>query len=234
MPLLTLHQSRLNNIASVNAYLPTAWTEGGVIRLEAELNPERTMLETEFSNNKAYADATFRAVQPLNIRLVPVQVGTLVLNSQTDANVLDMLAWTRQVFPTHQIDVTHQAGPLVANYNYLFPVPFNGTCGPGWNALLGDLAVIANDWDDRPQNAVVFGVIDPGVPPGGGNGCGAMDQGVSGGIIGVNVGELLTHEMGHNFDRMHVNCGLPAGAHFDAVPPNPAVPARWSARVRPG
>ena len=203
-----LHGSRLDTAASVNFFLPKEWTGVHSLRLRADVNPTQNLPETDFSNNAAVADVIFQAVQTLNLGLVPVQVGSLVPNPQTDADVIDMVAWTRQAFPTHEIKLWYRsAGAIMGNHNYTFPG--DGTCGPGWSNLLDDLADTYDDWSGRPGNAVVFGVMARGVTPAGPVGCGRLDQGVSAGIMGPNPGPLLAHEMGHNYARKHAPCAVP-------------------------
>lgn len=212
-----LHQSRLNNTASVNMFLPAAWTQAGQLRLRADVNPAPSLPETDFGNNSATADVGLHAVQAINLGLVPVRVNNLVVNVQTDPDVLDMLAWTRQVYPTAAIQVwSPTSNPITANYNYNFPNPADGTCGDGWSDLLDDLEDVYDDWPNRPGNAIAYGVLHASVPPGGPSGCGSVDGGVSAGIMGFNAGPVLAHEMGHNYDRIHAPCGLPAADTPDA------------------
>jgi hypothetical protein len=216
LSLLDLHPSRLDSTAGVNLFLPPEWIKAGELRLKAEVNPVRSVPETDFRNNSATATARFHGVQPINLGIVAVQANSMAINPQTDPDVVNMLAWTRQVYPTSSINVFYLANTgITANHNYNFPNPPDGTCGDGWSALLSQLENIYDDWPNRPGNAIVFGVMNALVPPGGAVGCGRVGEGVSAEIVGSNSGPVLAHEMGHNYGRAHVNACLPAGASWD-------------------
>ncbi len=203
------NQQRLTYSSSVNFVLPDSWMQGWDLRFEARVNPEPSVPETNFGNNTLQTGTiNVTKLAPINVGLVPVRAAGLTPSIQNNALVTDMIAYLRAVFPASQINIWYKkGGPLEANYSYL--MPGDGTCGDGWSDLLDDLEDIYDDWKDRPPNAFVYGLLDAGVPPGPGHGCGRTPGTVAAGMLDAGSGATIAHEMGHNFGRKHAPCSVP-------------------------
>ena len=200
---------RLNYASSYNFILPAAWMTGANIKLEAEVNPDKTVPETFFGNNTGQTGViTVRTTAPINVGLVPVRAANLTPSLTGNKLITDMIAFLRSVFPANTINLWYKkGGPVDGNYNY--NIPGDGTCGNGWDSLLDDLEDIYDDWSNRPANAFVYGLVDSGVPPGPGYGCGRSGDPIAAGMLDSGSGKTISHELGHNFGRKHAPCSVP-------------------------
>ena len=188
--------------------LPYSWQlPGSKIHLKAVVNPDKTIPETDFTNNTlSVSGSGFTKKAPINIGLVQVKAAGLVPNWTNNADLNAMLTFLRASFPVGKINVWYKkGGPLEADYDYTFPK--DGGCGDGWDNLLEDLEDIYDGWVDRPANAFVFGLLDK-VPPSGA-GCGRMGGHVAASYVSKWSLATLAHEVGHNFGRQHAPCGVP-------------------------
>lgn len=193
---------RGNYNSSYNFVLPKSWLGGGPLRLEAEVNLPLEVPETIFSNNKMTTkNIGVRSTAPLNVGLVPVRASNLTPSLHNNTLMTNMIAYLRAVFPAVRINMWYKkGGPLDANYNYIMPAK---GCGDGWVDLLDDLEDIYDDWENRPAHAFVYGLLNSGVPPGPGHGCGRYGEPIAAGMLDPNSGTIIAHEMGHNFGRKH-------------------------------
>jgi len=199
----------VNYNSSYNLVLPAAWISGPDIRLEAEVNPGATVPETNFNDNTLQTgNIGTRTTAPLNVGLVPVRAANLTPSLTGNTLINNMLGYLRAVFPAKTINVWYKSGgPVDADYDY--HIPGDGTCGDGWDDLLDDLDDVYDDWSNRPDNAFVYGLLDSGVPPGPGHGCGRYGDPLAAGMLDKDSGPTIAHEMGHNFGRKHAPCGVP-------------------------
>jgi hypothetical protein len=203
------NQQRLTYASSVNFVLPSSWMQGWDLRLQARVNPEPSVPESNFANNTLQTGTiNVTKLAPINVGLVPVRAAGLTPSIQNNSLVTAMIAYLRAVFPASQINIWYKkGGPLEANYNY--QMPGDGTCGDGWSDLLDDLEDIYDDWKDRPANAFVYGLLDAGVPPGPGHGCARSPGTAAAGMLDAGSGATMAHELGHNYGRKHAPCGVP-------------------------
>jgi len=198
---LPLHDQRMSSTASVNFFLPKSWLEKGDLLLEARVNPNKTVPETDFTNNSLQHDVSLTGVAPINIGFVAVTASGVTPSLQNNAQFNSMINWLRDIFPAGRINIWFKkGGPLNADYDYTSTK--GGGCGDGWGELLEDLNDIYDSWKDRPGNAFVYGVLSSQVPHYY-SGCGRMSDHFSAGILSGNSGPTLAHELGHNFGCLH-------------------------------
>ncbi|MFZ5785373.1 MAG: pre-peptidase C-terminal domain-containing protein, partial [Acidobacteriota bacterium] len=205
--LAVANAKRAQLAASFNFLLPGAWTEHARIRLEARVNPNRTVPEADFSNNALAVDnAQFAALADFNLLLVPVRASGWSA-SLADPTLSSILTFFRSAFPA---GVVHQWN-FVGIHETAADLSLPGAgCGEGFSQLMGEVEDILDGWDDRPENSAAYGLIHPNVPTGGVDGCGNASRGVAVGRLLSNMGTTLTHELGHVFSRHHTEaCGEP-------------------------
>lgn len=213
VPNQTAPQQRLSRFASFDFLLPPDWQLSNTQVLGARVNPGPTAPETDFSNNLAYASGTPRHISPytLNVGLVPVrardQAGNLVAPTLAGADLNDILAYFRAVWPAPVKVYFKAGGPLEGDRSYIFPS--SGGCGDAWGDLLDDLEDLYDGWRNRPPNAYVYGLLHPDVP--GGGGCGRVDDRGAAGWLRAADGPVMAQELGHNLNRYHAPCGNPGG-----------------------
>jgi len=218
VPHKTIAEQRLTYTDSFNFVVPPEWQTGYQLRFEARVNPDSTAPETNFTNNsKTLPAVDYVTRMPMNVGLVPVQVYGTVVSLQTDPMVKNMIAWFRAAWPVPRVNVLYKmGGPLVGDRDYRWP-PGSG-CGDQWGDLLDDLHDIYDGWVNRPENAFIYGVMDPSVLPGGDNACGRMNDVGAAGILGSGGGATMAHELGHNVGRLHAPCGVPEDGKDIAYP----------------
>jgi|GEM_PF-1786500 len=145
----------------------------------------------------------FAPARPLAIRIVPFQLGDQVA-TLPDVNVVKNAV--RTYWPFSQIDVRARAP---------YQLKAGGTKSSAYVMLpeLADLRRIEG------EGVYYYGYFKPEM---GDNCCGGL--GYVGAPIAVGYdtddGEILAHELGHNFGREHVDCGNPSGP--DRAYPYPA------------
>ena len=192
---------RLALTESFNFFLPKTWTTSGSIRLEARVNPLRTVPESNYTNNNlTVAKVDVRNTSTVNIGLVPVDIGGLVPTIKGNTDITSSVSWFRASFPVGEIQIWHMVGKLTGNYNLV--ATDGGGCGPGWRDLLNDLEDIYDSWSNRPPNASVYGLLDVGVPASWG-GCGSPSQRSAAGFLSASSGDVIAHEVGHVYNRKH-------------------------------
>ncbi|MCP4168614.1 MAG: hypothetical protein GY759_22345 [Chloroflexi bacterium] len=201
----TAKRNAYNN--SYNFILPQSWLTGADIKLEAEVNANSAVAETNYANNKlTTGNIRTRTSSPANVGIVLVKAAGLTPSIKSNSLHTNMIAYLRAVFPAAKVNFWYKSGGAIeANYDYR--VPGDGTCGDGWADLLDDLEDIYDDWKNRPGNAFIYGLLDPGVT--GAGGCGRLGEPIAAGKLSGNAGPTLAHEMGHNLGRSHAPCGVP-------------------------
>lgn len=136
----------------------------------------------------------FAAARPLAIRIVPFQLGEQVA-TLPDINLVKNAV--RTYWPFSQIEVRTRAP---------YQLKAGGTKSSAY-VMLPELADLRNI---EGEGVYYYGYFKPEM---GDNCCGGL------GYIGAPVavgydsddGEILAHELGHNFGRQHVGCGNPSG-----------------------
>ncbi len=136
----------------------------------------------------------------------------LTIAAPTLANLQAMSGTTLTLFPVESTAAFRTAGTLtLTNHLQQSSFPTSG-CGPGWDALHGQVAN-ARTADGNQPGWIYYGLLPAGVPMGPVGGCGG--GGVAVGPI--NQAGTLAHEAGHA-------CGLDHAPAGGAPNPDPAYP----------
>ncbi|WP_348730186.1 leucine-rich repeat domain-containing protein [Rheinheimera texasensis] len=171
------------------AVIPASWMQPG---LQIKVLQEGQLVRTYTPQ--------FAPVRPLAIRIVPFQLGEQVA-TLPDVNTVKNAV--RTYWPFSQIEVRARAP---------YQLKAGGTKSSAY-VMLPELADLRNI---EGEGVYYYGYFKPEM---GDNCCGGL--GYIGAPIAVGYdsddGEILAHELGHNFGRQHVGCGNPAG-------PDPAYP----------
>ena len=137
---------------------------------------------------------TFAPARPLAIRIVPIQQGDLIA-TLPDVNAIKNAV--RTYWPFSQIEVRARA-------------PYQLKGGANKSSAYIMLPELSDLRRIEGEGVYYYGYFKPEM---GDNCCGGL------GYIGYPVavgfdsdnGEILAHELGHNFGRQHVGCGNPSG-----------------------
>ncbi len=196
-----------------SAPIPGSFIKPG-LAIYAEVDPSNAVPEIgEWDNAWPQLGSTapmqVKTVPPFSVRLVPIaQSNGLVANVSTQ-NAAAFLNDIRRMYPIGAMNVdvrapyTSTAGVVQANDN-------NGA----WNALLSEInALRALDGNSRYYYGVVKTTYSSGVA-----GIGYLGVPAAVGWDFLPSGaDVMAHELGHNWGRLHAPCG---GAAF----PDPAFP----------
>lgn len=205
----------------VDATYTSAWSAaipGSLIKpglaIFAEVDPSNAVPEIgELDNAWPQLGATtpivVKNVPPFSVRLVPVAQGNGLVANVSSQNAAAFLNDIRRMYPIGSIDVdvrapyTSSAGVVQSNDN-------NGA----WNALLNEISALrAIDGSSRYYYGIVKTTYSSGVA-----GIGYLGVPAAIGWDFLPSGaDVMAHELGHNWGRMHAPCG---GAAF----PDPAFP----------
>lgn len=191
--------------ASWNAQLPGSLLQPG-LRMLVDVDPGNAVVEGNENDNVLPADGSpaaldVRAVPPLNVRLIPViQSARGDTGRINESNKASFILPMERMFPVATIDAD-------IRQPYLFNGAELGSSGANWTSLLGEInALRVAEGSER----IYYGIVRVGYA-----------SGVAGlGYIGVPAAlgwdhapsghEVLAHELGHNFNRLHAPCGNPA------------------------
>jgi hypothetical protein len=225
-----LNTQRLDTAGSFNFLFPDSWlsTASGTVYdtplfLKGIVNPGPTVPETDFSNNTYKSDPVSSSrTPPVTVIFVPIRTNGVTANPMGNPDLNASMAWMEATFPASLINFGIRNTVLESNQN--FALTTSGACGPGWSNLLSDLADLSfwMAWSgDLADNTFLFGVLPPTslIPHSNVHGCGRLDDNVAAGFIDAQP-FVLTHEMGHNFDRIHAPCTTPGGGYPNYTDPS--------------
>jgi hypothetical protein len=193
-------EKRASLESSFNFILPSSWQAVGDIYLEAEVNPGRDVIESDYTDNTMQVVATFVDRYPITVWLLQVEVGGTVVSFNNNTDFTDMMALLRAMYPVSKVNYFIWPGfYLKGDHDYADQS--SGGCGDGWRDLLDDLQDVYDDlWTNRPTfQAFVYGVL-PAINSPNVGGCGIVGEPVA---AGGATGNTLAHEVGHNFGRNH-------------------------------
>jgi hypothetical protein len=199
-----------NMSTSWNAVIPAARMQPN-LGILAEVDPANQVPELDKTDNRWPSSGTPFATQvlpvaALHMRFVPVRQGGITGNV-TNANKEALLDLARRMYPlsAYDIDVratyTSSSGPLMSNDS-------NGA----WGAILTEVAALrASDASTRQYYGVVGTSYNSGYA-----GLGYIGSPVAiGWDKNGSAPTVVTHEIGHNFGRLHAPCGVtPADASY--------------------
>lgn len=200
----TIHEATLD--ASWNTSISGSLLQPGMSLL-VDVDPTNDVAESNEADNALPANGSpaaldVRNVSKLNVRLVPViQAIRGDTGRITESNKANFIAPMMQMFPVAEIDADIRE-----------PYTYNGaelqSGGTNWTQLLSELNAVRTA---EASGRMYYGVVRVG-----------YTSGVAGlGYIGVPTAigwdyqpsgtEVMAHELGHNFGRLHAPCGGPAG-----------------------
>jgi hypothetical protein len=213
---------RLDN--TFNFWLPEHWRVGGDLTLRAEINYDGAISETKTDNNTRTVVVNLRKKKPLCVEMVSVRTSPQTAKS-SDPGFMDILDWLNQSYPIPYalIDIggtiEEAGGPyeLGADTNKVL-------ARMGWYRLWHD----HNQWQ-KCGAAHFFGMVHPSEISAGG--IGYRPGWAAWGVMATDSftqavadvapwyaphgGAILSHEIGHNKGRKHVDCGDPDGTDDD-------------------
>ncbi len=196
---------------TLNFLLPVEWLDAGELTLWAEINPQHTVAEETFDDNRSDPIAlVFREVPDLQVMLVPIAYqpngeGPLY-RPMLDETTNFGLGKLQSRYPI--ANVQHQIHAELL---------FTGDLSKpeGWGQLLGEVSQIRQR-EGIPNTSRVFyyGVV-PLVRPMYFNGLGYVGIPTA---VGIDVDpNVAAHEFGHALGLIHVDCGRgipPYEAHY--------------------
>ncbi len=215
--------------------LPPGWRFGTIL-LEVEINPERALPETNFTNNTIAQTVTFTPTDPICLHMWPV------LTSDPDTGVEDAVyTWTEAGF-WNNIARFESMWPVGGLGLLVIPEPTtvkNGRWRPfRWpddeRSIIGRVGN-ARDGSFRCRVARNFdsGMVHPDAFFGGGSsiaGRGQRPGSISYSVM-ANVdftsfdaplgGKIMAQELGHNMNRRHVDCPVGGPDNIDNGYPYP-------------
>jgi len=199
--------NRENWLHTLNFQLPSSWTSAGQILLWAEVNPNRTVTEGNYNDNRSQNyTLTFGDIPPLEIVLIPVAYqrngqGPVYRPSLNGGNNMG-LGMLQRILPVSQVKYT-----VHSEYSFKGDMKTND----GWSQLLREIANLRSRERASSSNNSFGQPKYYGVLP--------MESSLWGGLgyiggpssIGlVNQDDVAAHEIGHNIGLPHVNsasCG---------------------------
>lgn len=217
--LLTTDADRTLENAGSWFRLPLEWTTGTVV-LRAEFNAERAVTETNFANNSSQISVSYQNAVPIHLKAYGLRThqGTIDSFNPDYQPVIDL---AEALLPTPELTISF-GGVTMEEWNPPFPWDF----GPyelsksdddsGWVLFkLGLRSVFT--WASAGSTAHDMAFFRP-FEERAFNGIGRLGNPriflsymrLGAGASGFNTplgGVTMAHEMGHNYDRYHVDCG---------------------------
>jgi len=206
---LNPQRSRFND--TLNFYLHHSFVNRSCI-LEVEVNPDRTIGESNYANNKTTVNVNFVKTPTLNI--VPIWIRykyggqNVVVDSDMHTNLSPYL---EKILPVGDVKWYLISGRYV---------DWNKQIGPSeasWGEILKKLTDMRNKTSSVPADAHWYAMVPFKVPQGAIAGYGSLPGKVAAGRVPVayenleNGADILAHELGHNFNRYHSPCGTTDG-----------------------
>jgi peptidase M66-like protein len=192
--------------SSWNAQLSGSFMQPGM-RMLLDVDPTNAITEANESDNHFPAGGTpvaldVRVVAPLNVTIVPViQVARGDTARVSEANKANFILPMQRMFPVATVNAE-----IRTPYTYSGAELQSG--GGNWIGLLSEINAVRVA---EATGSMYYGMVRVG-----------YNSGVAGlGYIGVPAAlgwdhqpsgtEVMAHELGHNFGRLHAPCGNPAG-----------------------
>ena len=209
-----LTPNRENFGDTLNFQMPADWSNGGPLVIWVEVNPNRTVEENNYNDNRsAERTLNFINVPTLQIMLIPVAYqpngqGLIMRPDLTQNN--QGLTNLQNLYPVANVQTT-------LHNEYLFTGVLNGN---GWSQLLNQLTAIRNrelGGAASTSKVVYYGVV----PQAAVAGLTSFTAGIGwvGGNILTSVGleqsvGVAAHEVGHNLGLNHAPCGVSGDPNY--------------------
>jgi len=207
---------------SWNVVLPGELIQPGMSFI-VDVDPDDTVVEANEGDNVYPHDGVphvpgVRNAAPFMARLVPVlQSANGLVGEVNEGNLASWVQRTYTLYPLAEMDVDIRSP-------YTFTGALASTYDSTWNRLLQEILALQITEASRRY---YYGVIKPSYTRGGA-GYGYVGLPAAIGVDWSAIrAETLAHEWGHNFGRLHVDCGGPAN-------PDPAYPHAGGTVVHPG
>lgn len=188
--------------ASWNAAVPAAWLQPGLTVL-ATVDPAGAIPESDRTNDRYPLDGTplaltVEALRPWKIRLLPVTTADGSTGAVDASTVATYLTLARRIHPVPDA-IDAALGPAMTSSASML-----SSDSTAWSTLLDEVTA---KWNVDGQPAHYFGVVgtryDSGIA-----GLGWVKKAVAvGWDKPATRAEVLAHEVGHNFGRLHAPCG---------------------------
>ena len=232
---LTVNNGVPNRGASQGSWmfrLPDSWTEAGAINVRSEIDPQRIWADPNQANNSLVRTVNFTRKAPVCIVTVPVRTHAPPA-AHNDPSLYRMVDITRQLMPASDVWLYHQhtdVAQLEARFGippwkyepYAVPAKGDAILRALW--LRDALSDDPDACDDAGARTHYVGLVHAATPTGTNLGLGSRP----GAELYMKLADMallntqpfwqvqafntLVHELGHNYDRRHVNCGGPANA----------------------
>lgn len=218
-------------------YLPPEWTEDGDTTLTARVNPGRAVQETSYTNNSISETVTFENRARVCVSVYPLRHTHGTLGTSYSPLYQSTLDRAEAVLPTPELIVSFEGGDPLEEYEWdevaYGPYELSDSDDDSWKVLfrlngryvwnhmsppycsaVGFSAALFNTFPERAFN---------GISNWGSFIC-FLDTRYAG-INNPQSGITWAHEMGHNFDRDHINC--PDGEPANVDPGYPYPPCQF-------
>jgi hypothetical protein len=192
--------------------LPPSWAKGAVT-LKAEVNPYRTLAETDYVNNTKSTPIAFQPTRALKVRLVKYEYTDPkgVLHAPTDDQLAGIESRLRREYPIDKLSVSRTTfrdeektwDP--SNFNFFEEIP----------VLLSRLQWFRQTYEPTNTGVVYLLVHDPFLTSGG------IAERIPGWNGTAPSPDVAAHEVGHLMGRRHVSCTSNTG---DEAGPDLAYP----------
>jgi hypothetical protein len=198
----SVNQSAL--ASSWNIAVPGAMIKPGLAIL-ADIDPSHAIPETQRANNSFPVSGTplaltVKSLSPFYIRFIPVKqsVNNLTGNVST-SNTDALLAKTIKIHP-----ISSYSADVHATYT-TNAFALTGSNGNGaWETILGEMLALRVS-EGSPRN--YFGIVKTSYT-GGIVGISYIGGAASLGYDGTSEVEIISHELGHAWGRLHAPCGI--------------------------
>lgn len=204
---------------TLNFNLPLSWLNAGALTLRAEVNPERTIQETNYNDNESSdRTLTLQTIAPMEMVLIPIAYqrngqGPIYRPSLNESNNMG-LGMLQKIYPISEVSYR-----LHAEYY------FDGDLGTheGWLELLQELAQLRlQERPGEPVHSIGANVFPKyyGVLPREGAYWGGIAY--RPGTVGMGLvyqEDVAAHEVGHNLGLRHVESSV-CGAQPSSPDPN--------------
>jgi outer membrane biosynthesis protein TonB len=202
---------------TLNFKLPSNWITSGDIELRAELNPERSVAETTYDNNRLDSTRSFRNISALRVVIVPIayQPGGVGPVYRPDlARYNNGLGMLQKIFPIPGVQIQPHSELLFTG---------NLPSSQGWRDLLDLLTELRNreTGGSRAMFPIYYGVVPDAAVAGLNSYISGIGWiGASGGLGIESSDDTAAHEISHNLGLLHAPCGNPSSIDPEFPFPN--------------